>query len=76
MVFVAMLLRVVRCTVPWLNSQCQVEFKRNVVPKYSDVVEHVLEKYTLGEGWVQRLDVLRQFNTEPVGLVKVLELKK
>jgi hypothetical protein len=67
---------VVRCTVPWLNSQCQVEFKRNVVPKYSDVVEHVLEKYTLGEGWVQRLDVLRQFNTEPVGVVKVLELKK
>ncbi|NBX17888.1 MAG: hypothetical protein EBR09_11025 [Proteobacteria bacterium] len=67
---------IVRCTVPWVNSVCRIEFFRNAIPKYSDVVEHVLEKYSVGDGLVGRLDVLRRFNTEPIGVVTVLELKK
>ena len=62
----------VQCSIPWPNSQCRVEFNRKVVPEHSDAVDHILQKYALGDGWVERLEVFGRFSTEPIGIVQVI----
>ncbi|MEN9811122.1 MAG: hypothetical protein RLZZ488_2689 [Pseudomonadota bacterium] len=62
----------VRCSIPWLTSNCRIEFSPSVVPPASDSADFLLEKYGFAEGWVQRLLAVDSFSTEPIGNVRVL----
>ncbi|MEY3902712.1 MAG: hypothetical protein RL189_2018 [Pseudomonadota bacterium] len=65
----------IRCSIPWLTSNCRIEFSAAVVPSESDSVDFLLVKYGFADGWIQRLLAVDSFSTEPIGNVRVLGAK-
>lgn len=61
----------VRCTVPWLDSVCQVEFSKTIVPDWMAIVDHMIATYSDSEDWLNRALVVDRFSTEPIGTVRV-----
>lgn len=62
------------CSIPWLGSECKIVLDSKIVPNYLKIVDFILDKYDAGDGLMERLALLKQFSTEPVGFVKVLGL--
>ncbi|MEY4066644.1 MAG: hypothetical protein RIR26_2852 [Pseudomonadota bacterium] len=61
----------IRCSVPWLESVCQVEFSKAIVPDWMDIVDHMIARYGDTEEWLDRALVVDRFSTEPIGTVRV-----